>query len=431
MLNLSKDVVRQYSSSLPSPQTTSTSSTGKTNGSASGQMSKGVGMLDGLKLHFSEVRSVFGPAWLVMMADVDAASVITAMQSGASYKYGLILILLALIIPLYFIMEVAGRVGAATKKGLGELVRENFSRNVSIALSFPMAITDFLSYVAEYAAMAVGLAIVGIPPIISLPIIYLIHILVVFKQEYEKAEKYLLGVSSVLLLAYIFFMARGMSMWSAYSLIPSKIDRDFLFLVAANVGAVVMPFMLFYQTSATAKKAYHSVKATRTETLVGAIFSEIIMVAVVFASVGLSPSIAISDNASLSAAIMNIGGTYAPYIFAIGLVAAGFLGLVVISLAGSWGVVEALNLKGSTWFKIYIAESLPAVILVFFFNNLVGLVLTLMVALVFVLIGPVVAMGLLAQNKKLMGEHALSTFDKIAFWGSVVVIVACGLLAFV
>jgi manganese transport protein len=420
MLNLSKDA-----SPLMTPTTV------KEIGSANGQVSEGASRLDRLKLHLSEVRSVFGPAWLVMMADVDAASVITAMQSGASYKYGLILVLLVLVIPLYFIMEVAGRVGAATKKGLGELVRENFSRNVSIALSFPMAITDFLSYVAEYAAMAVGLAIIGIPPIISLPIIYLIHILVVFKQEYEKAEKYLLGVSSVLLLAYIFFMARGVSMPSMYSLVPAKIDRDFLFLVAANVGAVVMPFMLFYQTTATAKKAYHSVKATRTETLVGAIFSEVIMVAIVFASVELSPNLAIGDNASLSAAIMNIGGTFAPYIFAIGLVAAGFLGLVVISLAGSWGVVEALNLKGSTWFKIYIAESLPAVILVFFFNNLVGLVLALMVALIFVLVGPVVAMGLLAQNKKLMGEHALNKFDKIAFWGSVVVIVACGLLAFV
>jgi manganese transport protein len=292
-----------------------------------------------------------------------------------------------------------------------------------------MAITDFLSYVAEYAAMAVGLALVGIPPLISLPIIYVIHILIVFKQEYEKAEKYLLAVSLVLLLAYIYFMTRGIS--STYSLIPSNIDKDFLFLVAANAGAVIMPFMLFYQTTATAKKGYHSVKATRTETFIGAIFSQMIMVAIVIASVGLNPNITISDNTSLSSAVMNVGGTYAPYIFAVGLFAAGFLALVVISLAGSWGVVEALNLKGNTWFKIYIAESLPAVVLVFFFHNLIGLVLTLMVALIFVLIGPVVAMGLLAQKKKLMGEHALSALDKIAFWGSVAVVVSCGLLAFV
>lgn len=386
--------------------------------------------LDALKVHFKDVRNVFGPAWLVMMADVDAASVITAMQSGASYKYGMVLILIALVVPLYFIMEVAGRVGAATKKGLGELVRENFSRTWSMALSLPMAVTDFLSYVAEYAAMAVGLKIVGIPPIVSLPIIYAIHILVVFKQEYEKAEKYLLGVSFVLLAAYVAFMARGFSS-PLSSLIPPKIDKDFLFLVAANVGAVVMPFMLFYQTTATAKKGFHSVKASRTETLIGAVFSEIIMVAIVFASVGLGQNIAISDNSSLSSAILNIGGPFAAYLFAVGLVAAGFLGLVVISLAGSWGVVEALNLKGNTWFKIYVAESLPAVLLVFFFDNLIGLVLTLMVALIFILIGPVVAMGLLAQNKALMGRHALNTFDRIAFWGSVVVVVACGLLAFV
>ena len=334
----------------------------------------------------SELRRVFGPAWLVMMADVDAASVITAMQSGAAFKYEFILILVALIVPLYFIMEVAGRVGAATKKGLGELIRENYSKKIAVILSFPMAITDFLSYVAEYAAMAIGLEIIGISPIISLPAIYVIHILVVFKKEYAKAEKYLLAISLVLLFSYIIFMGRGLSV---YSLLPTGIGKAFLFLVAANVGAVIMPFMLFYQTTATAKKEYHSVKASRIETLVGAVFSEIIMVAVVIASAGLSQSTIINSSKNLNGAIMGVGGVYAPYVFAIGLFAAGFLGLVVISLAGSWSVVEALDLRGNTWFKIYIAETLPAVILVFLFGNLIGLVLSLMVAMIFVLIGPV------------------------------------------
>jgi len=73
---------------------------------------------------------------------------------------------------------------------------------------------------------------------------------------------------------------------------------------------------------------------------------------------------------------------------------------------------------------------LPAVVIPLLFGNLIALVLGLMVALVFVLIGPVVAMGLLAQNKKLMGEHALNKFDKVAFWGSVIAVTSCGLLAF-
>ena len=381
-------------------------------------------------LHFklSELKKIFGPAWLVMMADVDAASVITAMQSGAAFKYDFIIVLILLIIPLYFICEVAGRVGAVTKKGLGELIRENFSKKLSILLSFPMAITDFLSYVAEYAAIGVGLDIIGIPPIISLPIVYIIHILIVFKKEYKTAEKYLLIISVVMLLAYVFFMIRGISF--NYSLIPAHVNKNFLFLIAANVGAVIMPFMLFYQTTATAKKEYHSVQATKIETIVGAICSEIIMIAIVMVSAGLNSHTTIVNSHSLRSAIIGLSGAFTPTIFAIGLIASGFLGLIVISMASAWGIVESLGIKGDTWFKIYIFESLPAVIVVLLFQNLIGLVLNLMVALVFVLIGPVIAMGVLAQNKKLMKEHALNRFDKIAYWGSVLVVVFCGLLAF-
>jgi Mn2+/Fe2+ NRAMP family transporter len=251
----------------------------------------------------------------------------------------------------------------------------------------------------------------------------------VFKKEYKTAEKYLLAVSLVMLCAYIFFMGRSLS--SHYPLIPSSLSKDFLFLIAANVGAVIMPFMLFYQTTATAKKDYHSVQATKIETFVGAVFSEIIMVAIVIVSVGLNPQTTIADSSSLKNAIIGLGGTSTSVIFALGLVAAGFLALIVISMASAWGVVESLGMKGNTWFIIYVIETLPAVLVIFLFQNLIGLVLSLMVSLIFVLIGPVIAMGLLAQNTKLMGKYALSLFDKIAFWGSVIIVVLCGLLAFV
>jgi Mn2+/Fe2+ NRAMP family transporter len=378
-------------------------------------------------ISFSEIKKVFGPAWLVMMADVDAASIITAMQSGATFKYEFILILLALIIPLYFICEVAGRVGSATRKGLGQLIRENFSRRLSVALSFPMAISDFLSYVAEYTAIAVGSTVVGISPFISLPVAYAIHIILVFKKKYAAAEKYLLAVSMVMLVAYLLFMGRGVA---NYPLLPTSLSRNFLFLIAANVGAVIMPFMLFYQTSATAKKEYHSVRATKIETFVGAVFSEVLMVAVILVSAGLSSNLTISSAHDLTRSIMSLGGTYTPIIFSVGLVAAAFLALIVISMASAWGVVESLGMKEDKWFKIYVLETLPAVVVPLLFGNLIALILGLMVALVFVLIGPVVALGVLAQKKRLMGRYALSRFDKIAFWGSVLVVVACGILAF-
>jgi len=380
------------------------------------------------KIDLSELWLVFGPAWLVMMADVDSASIITAMQTGASTKYEFIIVLLLLVIPLYFIQEVAGRVGAATKKGLGHLIRENFSRKIAVALSLPMAAADFLSYVVNYAGIAIGASILGVPPIISIPVAYAIHILIVFKKRYESAEKILLAVSVIMVVAYLAFMRGGIS---SYPLLPSSLDDSFFFLLAANVGAVIMPFMLFYQTTATAQKKFHSVQATRIETIVGAFASQAIMIAIVVVSSSLAfgPSFTSSDG--IANAIMGIGGGVAPFIFAIGLVAAGFLALVVISLASAWGVAEALDIKRDGWFKIYVLESLPAAAVPLLYPHLVSLTLSLMVALVFVLIGPVIAMGLLAQDERLMGRHTLRGWGRIAFWGSVLAVIACGLAAFI
>jgi manganese transport protein len=281
--------------------------------------------------------------------------------------------------------------------------------------------------VAEYTGIAVGATVIGISPFIALPVAYIIHIVIVYKKRYVFAEKALLAVSTAMLIAYLAFMNRGAS---SYSLIPASITKNFLFLVAANVGAVIMPFMLFYQTSATAQKDFHSVQATKIETFVGAIFSEILMVAIVIVSSALNPDLSLRSNHDITHAIVSIGGTYAPIIFSVGLIAAAFLALVVISLASAWGVSEALGLKGDTWFKIYVVESLPAVIAPLLFANLIGLMLSLMVALVFVLIGPVIALGLLAQNNQLMGEHSLSRFDRMAFWSSVSAVIACGVIAF-
>ncbi|MBI4973402.1 hypothetical protein HZC27_02205 [Candidatus Roizmanbacteria bacterium] len=66
-------------------------------------------------------------------------------------------------------------------------------------------------------------------------------------------------------------------------------------------------------------------------------FSEIIMIAIVIVSAKLNPHTAIIDSYSLRGAINGLGGTLTPIIFAIGLVASGLLGLMVISMASAWG----------------------------------------------------------------------------------------------
>ena len=82
---------------------------------------KGQGFASGyLHLPRGAVRAfltVLGPAWIVMMADVDAPSVITAGESGAVYGYHLVFVLLILIVPLFFIQEASGRQVPYPRKG--------------------------------------------------------------------------------------------------------------------------------------------------------------------------------------------------------------------------------------------------------------------------------------------------------------------------
>lgn len=384
----------------------------------------------GMLPKISGLLRTWGPAWLVMIADVDAASVITAAESGAMYGSRLLWFLLILIIPLYVIQEVAGRVGAVTGMGLGELIRENFSTRIAVLAAVPMALVDIISYVVEYTGAAIGFQILGIPPLISVPLVFVAHLVLVYRKQYAQAEKPLIGISMLFGLAWIaaaFLTARhGVPITPFYF----STSRDFLFLLAANVGAVIMPFMLFYQASATAEKGItaNHLDSVRFETAVGAIASELLMIAIAVAAMGVrSETLNFAQPAILSRGLAAVSGVFAPYLFAVGLIAASFIALIVISLGSCWGVTEAMGWGRSNWFKVYLIESLPALLVPLVTLDLVNLALGLMVLQIVVLLGPAVTLGLIASNRRLMGKHILRGANRVLYWFFLILILAMGL----
>ena len=65
---------------------------------------------------------ISGPGLVVMLADMDASSVITVAQSGAQWGYRLLSLQLLLIPLMYMTQELTVRLGLCTGKGYGELV---------------------------------------------------------------------------------------------------------------------------------------------------------------------------------------------------------------------------------------------------------------------------------------------------------------------
>ncbi len=378
------------------------------------------------RLRLPRWAAAWGPAWLVMIADVDAASILTGLESGVAFRYDLVWFLLLLILPLFFVQEAAGRLGAVTGKGLGELIRETRSARMSLLAAIPMALADMASYVAEYAAIALGLGIFGVPLEISLPLTFFAHIGLVVRGRYVWLERVLLAISALFVVTVgAALMLRGTPEYLSMSFSWSP---SFLFLLAANAGAVVMPFMLFYQSSATAEKGGATVPGVRRETLVGAMVSELLMVAFLLLGAGMPSTANLFTSSGLAGALAAAGGALLPYAFGIGLIAAAFLALVVISLGSAWGVVEALRIPRTRAFWAYVLESLPAVAVPLLYPHPLTIVLSLMLLLVFILIVPGVLTGLLVTDPRVMGAHASRGWWKVAYWGSLASIVVCGIL---
>ncbi|QRF76051.1 manganese transport protein MntH [Thermoplasmatales archaeon] len=389
-----------------------------------------------------------------MIADMDASSTIGAAETGALFRYGLIWFMILLIIPLFLIQEVSGRIGTVTEKGLGEVIRENYSRRTTLIMTVPMVVTDMVTYAVEYIGIAIGLELLGIPPLLALPVVYIIHILVVTKRKYGTTEIILIAISLVLIVSFVATLfIRGIVAYNPFYIAATP---DYLFILAVNVGAVVMPFMLFFQTSATAEKVSAvrkkeenlltrtdgnstgqgsftrtALRSMRIETFAGAVVSELLMVVVEMTMSGVSTGVNFASARQLSTALSVVANSYSPYLFGIGLIGAAFLALVVISMGSAWGLVEALGFKRTRANSVYILESFPALItaIVIPQTMLINAVLYLLVLFVFILLGPVIMMGMISKDKRVMREFATGKKREITYWASVAFVVLFGILA--
>lgn len=154
------------------------------------------------------------------------------------------------------------------------------------------------------------------------------------------------------------------------------------------------------------------------------------MVAIAISAIGISSnSLDFTSPKVLAQSLVSVAGHFAPYVFGIGLITASFIALIVISLGSSWGVTEAMGWGRKHWFKVYLIESIPAVLIPLFSFNLIKLALNLMVVQIIVLIAPMIILAMLASNKKLMGEHYLKGFNKIIYWFFLVLIFSTGIVS--
>ncbi len=335
--------------------------------------------------------AVFGPGLVVMLADTDVGSVITAGQSGVQWGYQLLALQLILVPILYMVQELTVRLGIFTGRGHGELICATFGPFWGWVSATGLGIATVGALLTEFSGVAGVGELYGLPRFTTLPIAAIALLAVVLTGSYRRVERaaIILGLFE---LAF-FFVA-----WAAHpdgaalvagSLSIPYANKDYLYLAAANIGAVVMPWMIFYQQSAIADKRLlrEHYAAARWDTAFGALLTQLIMASVLVACAATigrrNPDASLSTVGDMAAALTPfLGQAVGNLVFGAGVLGAAMVAAIVCSLAFAWGLGEVAGYRRSLeyhpfearWFYgVYTVCVIGGAIVVAVWPNLVAL----------------------------------------------------------
>lgn len=294
---------------------------------------------------------VMGPGLIVMQADTEAGSITTAAVAGAQYSYHLVGLLLILAVPLYVVQEMTARLGSITGKGHAFLIRQKYGMGwawVSLSVLF---LCNIAALVTEFAGIMSAARMGGISPFISVSLSAVLLILVVLTGRYRTAE-YIALVFCLADLLFIpaAFMAHpdwGEITRQVFSIPTQTVDRDFILVVIGLIGAVIMPWMIYYQQSAVVDKKLtrSDLPFERLDTAIGSVITEIIMGFIVISTAAtlFLHHVKVDDAAQAAQALIPLAGKYAGLLFAVGLISASFLGAFVVAVSTAWAFGETFG----------------------------------------------------------------------------------------
>ena len=391
------------------------------------------------------LAAMLGPGLVVMLADTDAGSLITAAQSGRRWGYAMILPQLVLIPILYVVQEMTVRLGVVTRTGHGALIRERFGQGWAMLSAGTLFISAIGALITEFAAVAGVGELFGVSRWVTVPVATAFLVGLTFTGSYRRVERIgiALGLAEAALIpAMLMSHPSGHALVHGVTTIPFG-NSSYLFLLAANVGAVIMPWMVFYQQGAVIDKGLtpRSIRRERAGTAIGAVVTQVVMVAVVImlaatAGAGHGPG-SLNTVGQISAALQPfLGATGAKILFGAGMLGASMVAALVSSLAGAWGLSEIFgwkhtlnrrpDRKTAKFYVTYALAHVAGAVLVLASVDLVSLAVD--VEVMNALLLPVVlGFLLLLEAKALPPAQRMRGWYKYTTWALCLIVIGFGL----
>jgi len=302
--------------------------------------------------------AVLGPGLVSGFADNDAGGITTYSLAGANFGYGLLWVILASQVVLFFTQEAGARLGLATGKGLISLIRERWGVRWTVFAALLMLTANLGSIVAEFAGIGSALGIFGIPPQVSAAVAAIVVVAFIALGSYSRVQYLFVAVGILVSGAYVFSSLEAKPDWglALTSLVSPHLTASpaYWLAVVGTVGTTITPWGQAFIQSYVADKGLRpdDLRASRADVFAGALLTNVIagFIVVACAATLFANGLQIETAADAARALEPIAGPAAAIVFAVGLLGASFLGLGVVPLSSAYTTCEAFGWEtGVNW----------------------------------------------------------------------------------
>lgn len=400
------------------------------------------------KLTLVAVLGAMGPGLLAALAGNDAGGIATYSSAGATYGYGTLWILPVMAVLLIVVQETAARCGCVTGKGFASLIRERFGVRKSAFAMGALLIANTSVTISEFAGIASGLALFGVPKTISVPLMALVIWLLTMSGSFKRIEKVLLAVSCVFLTYVVAGVLAGPD-WVAVAkatVTPSLVSEpEYVSLLVATIGTTIAPWMIFLAQNNVVDKNVdeNGIALQRVDTVSGSILAcGIAWFIIVTTGTVLFPAgIEVADAADAALALEPIAGEWSTILFAAGLVAASFLAACVLPGVTSSAICEAFGWERGadrTWEEAPTYRGIITGIIMFSALlvilpgiNLFDIMMSAQVINGVLLPVLLVFLVFIARDRRIMGDYRNGRVWNILTWATIVLITVLTVIMFV
>jgi Mn2+/Fe2+ NRAMP family transporter len=391
--------------------------------------------------------SVMGPATITAMSDNDAGGVATYSIAGAKLGYPILFLLVIITVLLGVTQEMGMRLAVISRKGLADLIREKFGVRTAMFMFGALLIANLGTLITDLSAVKTTSRMLNLPAIPSIVVILLVSFFFIVKGNYKLTQTIML-LASLFYIAYIISAIKAQPDWGLavsnlfypHGVVASKqYMRDYLLIGMGVLGTTITPWGQFFISSFAYDKKIEKGKInySQLETYWGAFLTDFFSFFMIVATAAtlFVNHIPLEAGEQAALAIKPFAGNLAGTLFAIGILNAGFMGVIIVSLSTAYAFAEFFGLSGSlndsfkkskTFYILY-ALQLFIVAVVVIFTQLSLFKVAIVTQTINAVALPLVFYYLirLTNDRQLMGEFANNKFQKyFAIVCTVVIVIA-------